>query len=579
MNRGWVLAALLVLGGCAAGPLRSTGEALAVTPAEPGGTRATQRDKGFSPSRTTREALDESFAPRRIAVVVGVGTYQDPTFPSLRWAEHDASEVGRIFSDPAYGGFDRVVHLVGPGQVRRDRVLAELSALRADMRRQDTVVVYISSHGTLALGADGEPRLFLVAEDTRPSDLVGTGIELAELQRFFSEMRAERKALILDACYNGESKSRVQPTVLQRVGQYGEAPTLSRTVRLGESEAHLFASTFGRPAREDDQLRHGVYTYHLLEAMTWNQQLADRTGDGVVTIYEAHDYARLQTVAYTQGAQVPEAYFRVVGHNDLVLTGSEEARIAADIGLIYYYGPDSDPMSGAELSVDGRVKGSFPGTFAVERGPHRVTVTGEAGERIQDRVIEVSPGVPVEASTLRHQPRAWLGFLNLGATGRLTPSTVLRPLVGRAWLGLELWGGARLPAGLPGLTLSAGLGYAPQQARFVSGATEAFRPRHLVHAGVGVGGRTAGARGWFGGGWRGRAQLLSALDGPGCSAVAACDQWFWFSQGLNVEQGIRLGSRWSLLLEESLDLALLDGGEGLTPAWTVGLRVGIEVGL
>jgi uncharacterized caspase-like protein len=284
--------------GCAAG--RALGDPL------PEG----QRLKGFDDARSTKEALDSSFAPRKIAVVWGVDAFDDPAFPALKWATRDAGEVARILSDPNYGGFDRVVLLNQPGEVRRDRVLAELAALKADLRRQDTLVVYASTHGTMALDQSGEPHLFLVAKDTRPGNLHHTAIELAELQRYFSTVKAERKALILDACYNGESKSALQPTVRQRIERLDEQPTLSRKVRLGEAEAHLFASTFGRPAREDDELQHGVYTYHLLDALTWNQLEADANGDALVTVYEAHDHARRKTISWTTGSQVPEAYFR-----------------------------------------------------------------------------------------------------------------------------------------------------------------------------------------------------------------------------------------------------------------------------
>ena len=539
-----------------------------------------QRDKGFGPSRTTRQALEDSFAPRRIAVVVGAGTYRDPAFPPLRWAENDAIEVGRILGDPSYGGFDRVISLVGVGAARRDRVLAEMVSLRNDLRRQDTLVVFISGHGTMALDGAGEARLYLVAEDTRPGDLPGTAIELAELQRFFSDIRAERKALILDACYNGEAKSRLPPTIQQRIERMDGVPVLSRTVRLGENEAHLFASTFGRPAREDDSLQHGVYTYHLLEALTWNQKEADRSGDGVVTTYEAHDYARSRTVTYTQGVQIPEAYFRVVGRNDLVLTGKPEARRVADAGLVYFYGGRGEALDGATLLVDGRAKGVFPGTFPIDGGVHRLTVTDGDGAVLQDRILTIRPGESLLASTLAEQPRTWMGFLGLGPEIRLGLGDGLRPLLGRAWLGVQAWGGLRVPGKLPGFTLHLGAGYTPQVARFVDGDLTTYRARHAGWVGLGVGARAVLPRGSLGLAWRGRLHGISALDGPGCNGVAACQGWLWFAQGVVVEQQLALGRRWSLRFAEDVEFSALDAdGQGTRPAVSVGLTVGIEVGL
>ena len=539
-----------------------------------------QRDKGFSTSRSTREALDATFAPRKIALVIGVGTYQDKAFPALKWAEKDALEVGRILADPEYGGFDRVVRLTGPEEVQRDRILAELVSLQRDLRRQDTLVVYASSHGTMTLDAQGEPHLYLVAADTRPNDLRGSAIELAELQRFFSVLRAERKALILDACYNGEAKSTLQPTVRQHVERMEEPPTLSRKVRLGEAEAHLFASTFGRPAREDDTLEHGVYTYHLLDAMTWNQQETDANNDGVVTIYEAHDHARARTVAWTSGAQVPEAYFRMVGHNDLVLVGAPDARVAADTGTLFWYGPASEAWDGAAVFLDGQEKGVLPGAWPVEPGRHHVRVTAANGALLQDRTIFVGASDPIALDAVQERPRSFSGFVSVQPKVRLGLTDSLLPLVGRAHVGAEVEGGYRFLGAARGLTLGGGLGYAPHQAKFVDGDNVDFQPRHVVWGEAGVGYRFALPRGELGVAYRARVTGLTALEGPGCDHVAACDGWVWLTHGAQLEELIALGSRFRLRFEQEVGLTALDPlGLGAQPAVDVSFAIGLEIGL
>jgi uncharacterized caspase-like protein len=575
---GLVLGLLSVLSPdpAAAAKKQPASGASAAAPAAPPG----QRDKGFAESRSTAEALDASFAPRKVAVVVGIKDYEDPAFPALRWAREDATEIGRILQDPQYGGFDRVVVLTEPAQARRDRILAEMVSLRNDLRRQDSLVVYVSSHGTLSLDDGSEPRLWLVAADTRPGDLRGSAIELAELQRFFSEIRAERKALILDACYNGQAKSTLQPSVRQRVERLEDSPALSRKVRLGESEAHLFASTFGRPAREDDSLGHGIYTYHLLDALTWSQGEADANGDGVVTVYEAHDHARKETIAWTTGEQVPEAYFRLVGRNDLVLVGRPDARVKAEMAVLFHYGPEDDPYSGASLSIDGREKGVFPGTFEIPPGRHRVQVIGSDGSLLQDRLVSTSREDPLDVEALHERPSWRNGFLGVGPKLRLAPSARIQPLVGRAAVGAEILGGYRFLGVLRGLTLSGGIGYAPQQAKFVDGGAVRYEPRHLLWGNAGVGLRGLFPRAMLGGGYRLRLQGVSAIHGPGCDGVAACQGWVFFVHGLYGEQGISLGRRWTLLLDEELGVSALDPlGEGVGPAVDLGMRIGVEVSL
>lgn len=569
-----LLAALALLAGCA-GP-----RALDLAGSSPPVPSEGQRSKGFAESRSTAEALEASFQPRRIAVVIGVGSYEDSAFPDLKWAVKDAQEVGRILGDSTYGGFDRVVALTRPEAGRRDRILNELISLRNDLRRQDTLVVYFSGHGTMSLDESGEPQLFLVASDTRPGDLRGTAVELAEVQRFFSEIRAERKALILDACYNGEAKSALQPTVAQSIQRLDERPTLSRKVRLGQSEAHLFASTFGRPAREDDGLKHGVYTYHLLDALTWSQLAADENGDGLVSVYEAHDHARRGTISFTTGSQIPEAYFRLVGSNDVHLVGSAEARLEDSLGAVFYYGPVGDSFDGATLLVDGQEKGTFPGTFSVSPGRHQIKVVGLDGSILQERTVRVLAGEALAAEELRAQAPVRNAYLSAAPNVRFGISEKLHGLLGRAHAGAQIGGGYRFLVGPRGLTLSATLGYGHHQARFITTTDLFYRPRHLVWTKLGIGYRGQIGRVELGAGYRFRMQGITAIDEPSCGDHVACDAWFYVSHGLSTEQVIHLRGRWSLALEQSLSLSSLDlDGEGPRTLLDAGLSLGVQLAL
>ncbi|GEM_PF-702197 len=564
-----LVAAALLLVGCAG-----------VRAAGPTAEASTQRDKGFAESKSTREALESAFDARRIALVIGVNDYSDDAFPSLKWAENDAAEVERILEDPQYGGFDRVISLTGPKQARRDRVLSEMISLKNDLRRQDTLVVFVSSHGTMTIDGQGEPKLYLVTADTRPGDLRGTAIELGELQRYFSDIRAERKALILDACYNGRAKSTLQPTVRQRVEKMDSAPVLSRKVRLGESEAHLFASTFGRPAREDDELKHGVYTYHLLEGLTWNLADADANDDGVVTVYEAHDYARSRTIAYTTGDQVPEAYFRVVGHNDVVLAGTPKGRERADLGSLFHYGPEGDDYDGAVLLVDGREKGTFPGTYPIPAGRHRIRIVGADGAVLQDRTIAVSGYDVIEAESLVIRPARYNGFLSMGPRVRFSLTDQVSLLSGPVHVGLDLSGGYRFLGPADGLTVTAGVGWAPHRVRFEEGLVETYEDRHVFSVSAGVGYRLLLNRGMLGMGYRLRAQGVTALQDRDCNGHPACDGWFYGVHGLALEQSLVLGRRWSLHIEEEVGITGLDPGTGeIEPTVDASIRVSIEVGL
>ncbi len=537
----------------------------------------TWRNKGFAPAESTADAIEASFGPRRIALVVGVGEYDDPLFGDLHHAEADAIEFGEILESHDYGGFDRVITLTTRVQTTQARILNELVSLRNDLRSQDTLLLYFSGHGTMRLSKDEEPILFLVPSDAQARDLPGSTIELAELQRFFSRIRSERKALVIDACFHGEGKSRLQPTVRQEIERMDAFPTLSRRVKLGQSEAHLFATSWGRPAREDDTLGHGVYTYYLLEGLTWNQLDSDANHDGLVTIYEAHDFARGATVSFTSGAQVPEAYFRVVGERDLVVTGEPEKRLESQLALIYYYDTADASLDGAALLVDGREKGVFPGSMPVDPGRHRITIVGAEGTVLFDRVIDIDFQESIPADAIGSKAPVKRVYLDVAGGPVFGLGPRMRPLMGTASAGPVLNLGLRLSkdARLAGLSLSFQAGYLPLEAEITPGATGVSR--HMAHLGLGVGYRFTHKRFSFGLAWRVRGNLVTAAQ-DGCTDPA-CDSWLLFGQGPYLEQLIRLDDNLSLIIgEEMMGMIVDTSGQGETGlAGSLGIHVGMEM--
>jgi len=544
----------------------------------------TWRGKGLTPATSTADAIEASFGPRRVALLIGIGEYEDHLFPPLIHSANDAAEFGEILEANEYGGFDRVIALTSPVQTTQSRILTELVSLRNDLRSQDTLVVYFSGHGTMRLNDKDEPTLYLVASDTQARNLEGTAVELSEIQGFFTRIRAERKALIIDACFHGEGKSAVQPTVQQRIEAMDVYPTLSRRVKLGQSEAHLFATSWGRPAREDDTLRHGVYTYFLLQGLTWNQSDADANGDALVTIYEAHDFARGETVAFTNGAQVPEAYFRVVGEKDLVIAGEPGKRLESQLALIYYYDTADSAFIGARLEVDGRFKGMFPGSIPVDPGRHRVTITSPEGTILFDRVIDIDYQESISADAVNTREQVSRGYLGLSVGPAFALGEGLPDLVGAASVGPQLNVGLRFrdPA-LSGLSLSAQVGYLP--ARTVVERPDGAliqHPRHVIQLGGGIGGRMSGRVFSLGFHWRLRAEMITAVGDDGCpGGTPACDGWVVFSQGAYVEQVFRLNRLLNLVIGEELMGAVVDpegtGQPGMS--FQPRIQIGLELNL
>jgi hypothetical protein len=330
--------------------------------------------------------------PRRIAIVVGVDAYEDPAFPDLKHAGDDARALAEVFQSRRGGGFDRVVLLEDPS---RQAILDALRASATGLRRDDQVVLYFSGHGT-RVPDDDRWRRFLVSADSAPTDLEATALDLDALTRWFAALPAQRKALIVDACFDGDGKSVVRPAHRGTPTAAGDSPGAAS---VSPGEARLYATTPGRPSVEDDTLGHGVYTYHLLEALGWGFGEADRDRDGVVTAWEAHDHARGRTVAHTNGLQVPEAALRVVGTADLVLAGEPGPRTQRERALVYLYAAPDHALTGVDLFVDGRSRGSLPGTVPVAPGRHHLSLSRD-GVLVAEGYTTLSPGHAYRADAL-----------------------------------------------------------------------------------------------------------------------------------------------------------------------------------
>ncbi|MFZ5478395.1 MAG: caspase family protein [Myxococcota bacterium] len=355
---------------------------------------------------------------RRVAVLVGVQEYGDPALQGLRFAAKDARDLGRVLGAPDLGGFDEVVVLTEAAATSRAALRAKLRDVASELGPDDTFLVYASGHGTLTLDPVDGSRLWFLPSDATLDRPVETGIAVAELEALVDEAPARRRVLVLDTCHNGRAGSKsslASATAGQLAGLRGEppAPRVDRVV--SESEARLYAAQYHQPAMEDPKLQNGVYTHYLIEGLTAQRVAADLDRDGLVDVAEAHEYARDHTITWTGGLQVPRAEYRIVGREDIFLSGKADARDRAEAALLYAC---DVVLARARLFVDGVPRGELPGLYAVEPGVSRIEVRDAEGRTLlrQNVSLEAGESLPVE-DLLR---------------GRRSAVTVL---AGASWLG------------------------------------------------------------------------------------------------------------------------------------------------
>jgi serine/threonine protein kinase len=189
--------------------------------------------------------------------------------------------------DPDICGFPRnQVALLTDRDARRKKILEHLSKwLPERSRGADIAVIYFACHGTQQkIGHDEEG--YLLPYDVDPANVVIHGVAMAEVAHLIDAVQARAVVVILDCCHAGH--------VVSRDGPISRSPTRDMTIRpaviekLSGKNRFLIASCDeGQKSIEAAELKHGLFTYHLLRGM---RGTADRDRDGKVGIAELFNY-------------------------------------------------------------------------------------------------------------------------------------------------------------------------------------------------------------------------------------------------------------------------------------------------
>ena len=363
---------------------------------------------GLIPLPVDRETLDRAHEGRKLALVIGIGEFEDAEWRPLRFARKDAHDVAALFTDPRRGAFAKVLSATQPEQVTRRGLDAAFAALAAEARSpDDTVVIYVSSHGTLARDPRGELRRYLVARDSKLSDVPGTALSMDELKARFEALPSRKKLLVLATCHSGTGKS-LLPADVQRELAATKAGFFVRPLEeASKASIILSACDWGETAREDEKLENDIYTHFFVQALT---EGLDRNGDGAVTATEAHDHARRKTWEFTSGRQRPSAETTLVGVDPIALVGSFHP--GGQPELFSY----ASNLEGFQVRVDGRELGELPGGMALKEGVHHVQISKGGATPLLDSRVELAAGqrIAIEDLLVKEAPTATVS-LRLGA--------------------------------------------------------------------------------------------------------------------------------------------------------------------
>lgn len=231
------------------------------------------------------------------ALLVGIGQFRNPQ-ANLRSPAKDAMDIGRFMVKEAAFSANHV-RVLTDESATRSNILGAINWLGSRVRKDDLVVIYVSSHGT---GPQSDGSNYVV-----PYDFDGTaasGIRMQDLGAIIKEkIPSDRVAIVLDVCYAGNAK----PKSFQDSKDYLDE------IMQGAGQIVVSACDVDETSL-DTYKKYGnsLFTYHWLNAMRNSKKLKGAFDDAKTSV--------MQDARNMNQKQSPIINYSRWKGNDLVMT-------------------------------------------------------------------------------------------------------------------------------------------------------------------------------------------------------------------------------------------------------------------
>jgi replicative superfamily II helicase len=229
---------------------------------------------------------------------IGIDKYRVP-ISRLSCARADALALSCLLQDNSSGE----VELLTDADATQDKIVGALNRLK-HASDDDLVIIGFSGHGT------EDHRL--VPVDADADNLAATCISLDDLATYLDAIPSKQLVVVLDCCFaGGFGGARVfAPTAVRAPMESRQM--VERLVR-GDGRVVLTASNRGEPALETQQFGHGLFTYHLLEALQGAGELAIADPIPLFTLLEYVTGHVVDSAKLLAEVQTPTVYGSVDG--------------------------------------------------------------------------------------------------------------------------------------------------------------------------------------------------------------------------------------------------------------------------
>ena len=238
-------------------------------------------------------------------LAVGINKYKNESY-NLNYAQPDAFSFVEKINERSRGIFKGVNRVeIYDEDATKENITTGFKSMIARAKPEDVFMFYYAGHGTL--DEKNNEEYYLVPTDITklygdPTQLHARGISATDIKNFLTQIKSQKQIILMDACHSGGA--------VKSFSTRGVASDEKAMVQLARSSGVVMIASSGTKqlATEFEALKHGVFTYALLEALDGK---ADN-GDRKITVNELKFYMEERvpelTKQYGGQAQYPTGY-------------------------------------------------------------------------------------------------------------------------------------------------------------------------------------------------------------------------------------------------------------------------------
>lgn len=238
--------------------------------ASPLGSRAVTSSGGPGANNTTPSGTPG----QRWALIVGIGNFTDQNIEPLKYTANDAQSFMDALLDPKIGGFKADhVHSLLNDQATTKNIKMQLNWLARSAGPDDVVVVYVATHGS-SRDLDTVGVNYIITHDTEiganidPDSLYATALPMVDISNAIAtRVKAQKAAIFLDTCYSGNAAVQESKLIAPGIKNASLSPDAIAHITQGSGRMVFAAAGTDQESLESDTLKHGFFTYYLVQAL------------------------------------------------------------------------------------------------------------------------------------------------------------------------------------------------------------------------------------------------------------------------------------------------------------------------